>query len=865
MTESHSNTSLINHYELKLNLSNLGFFLNLVQKLESNLESVKHMEVLFMRHLKLAAVAVALFLAVTFISAMSDDLDNAGEDLSKNTRMKLSHEELKQPLFPLYFTENQGQFGGNVLFKAKSSKATVWLQKDAVTYHFIRKIKSEKVSGNTRDLKTDPLGGATIGNEFEREGLAVKTSFVGANANVQVNGEDLLEGVSNYFIGRDQTKWRTNVPNYDAVKYSNIYNGIDLKFYNNGKELEYDFIVKPGSDPEQIVINCEGAKALAIKESGELLMTTDWGDFVANTPIIYQLVNGEKVPVVGQYVLLDNFTYGFKLNEYNREYAVVIDPTQQVYYGTYLGGDEEDEGWDVKVNDCGFAYVVGYTNSDNFPDTVAYQSSLADSFDVFVAKINTKNYGASSLIFSTYFGGENDDFGYGLDIDGDGDIYITGKTESSDFPTYPSNAYDTIFNGTGDGFVAKFNSYGSTLIYSTLFGASGGFKYGYDVGVHSNEKVSVVGAAVQTDMPFKKGFDSVSVYYYGFLLHFNSSGTDLDYATYIGSGTGTGSTKVSGARGIEVRDDIDYVCGFTNVSTFRIVNGFDSTYSGNTDAFALKIDPSDSGLASLLYSTFIGGSSGEYAMNIAVDEENCAYVVGHTSSNNFPDTNAYDDALGGALDGYLAKISANGDSLKFGSYIGGSSIDSALGVAVLSDGSVYVGLQTASSTDAKFKVVNAIHSSPIGEIDTYVAKFNSSLTDLDFASYLGGTGNDEVYAIAALDDNNVYIFTEAASANADTTSTGYDRSFNGDEDAQLIRIAAPDNSLEIRGDANSSGLIDYGDVNFLSAYLFQSGPAPATTCRGDANNSGTINILDINKLNSYLNSTNCSVTITPGC
>jgi len=234
------------------------------------------------------------------------------------------------------------------------------------------------------------------------EQLVIRAKFVGANPNPQVVGEQMLEYKCNYFIGNDPDKWHTDVSNYRAIVLEDVYAGIDLKYYGNGKQMEYDFIVSPGADFAQIQIEYEGAKSLSVNEAGELVVETDWGTITELKPLVYQVEDSERQPLKGEYTLLSDNSFGFQLPEgYNPEFALVIDPV--LVYSTYLGGSNKDEGYGIAVDGSGNVYITGRTTSSDFPTEDPYQADYGGDWDAFVTKLNSAG---NALVYSTYLGGE---------------------------------------------------------------------------------------------------------------------------------------------------------------------------------------------------------------------------------------------------------------------------------------------------------------------------------------------------------------------------------------------------------------------------------------------------------------------------
>ncbi|MDI6794818.1 MAG: SBBP repeat-containing protein, partial [bacterium] len=299
------------------------------------------------------------------------------------------------------------------------------------------------------------------------EHLSLSLEFLGANREPEITANDLQQGKVNYLIGNDPGKWQSNIPTYKEVLYNDLYPGIDLRVYGNQRELEYDLIVSPGADPKEIIAKYDGVEGLRISEEGELLIKTAFGELKQKRPVIYQEIDGRRVKVEGKFRIQNAecgsqkseegksafriphsafYTYGFEVAAYNPNYPLIIDPT--LAYSTYLGGGGNDYGLAIAVDSTGAAYITGYTDSTDFPTTSSYQTDTG-GLDAFVTKLAPAG---NSLSYSTYLGGVDNDYGYGIAVDSTGAAYITGYTDSTDFPTTSSYQTDT---GGVDAFVTK--------------------------------------------------------------------------------------------------------------------------------------------------------------------------------------------------------------------------------------------------------------------------------------------------------------------------------------------------------------------------------------------------------------------------
>jgi len=363
--------------------------------------------------------------------------------------------------------------------------------------------------------------------QSQYESIMIKASFVGANPAPSMVGLEKMEYKCNYFIGNDPNEWHTDVPNYEYVLSEDVYPGIDLKYYGNGKQMEYDFIVSPGMDYTQIQIQYEGAKSLSINSSGELVVETEWGSVIEQKPIVYQQDGNNRQVIEGEYITTCDNRFSFKLDDnYNPNLPLVIDPV--LVYRTYLGGDNFDDGNGITVDASGCAYVAGETGSTDFPTQNPYQTDQG-AYDVFVTKLSSSG---SSLIYSTYLGGSNRDRGEDIAVDASGCAYVTGRTISTDFPT--ENPYQAINEGNSDDvFITKFSSSGNSLIYSTYLGGTSDDD-GFNIILDASECAYVIGTTESTDFPTVNPYQTHQGYGDAFIAKLSSSGTSLVYSTYLG-------------------------------------------------------------------------------------------------------------------------------------------------------------------------------------------------------------------------------------------------------------------------------------------------------------------------------------------
>ncbi|HEV8523384.1 MAG TPA: SBBP repeat-containing protein, partial [Terriglobales bacterium] len=383
---------------------------------------------------------------------------------------------------PLHFEANQGQAHQDVRFLARGLGYSLYLTAgEAVLVLAKTNPVATPDAHNTKAQLKEGIRAEQSRHEqrdaqAQVEPLALRMSLVGAAPAPLVSGREELPGKMNYFTGKDPAKWRTNVPTYAKVHYREVYPGIDLIYYGNQRQMEYDFIVAPGADPKKIVLAFKGAERLEIDAQGDLMLHAPGGAIRQKKPVIYQEVDGVRQEIEGRYVRKGANRVGFKVAAYDASRPLVIDPVV-LSYSTYLGGSGGDYGMGIAVDAAGAAYVTGYTGSTDFPTANAFQATHAGGgqipYDVFVTKLNATG---TALVYSTYLGGSGLDQGVGIAVDAAGAAYVTGGTESADFPvscTAPCTVLDaTLGAGGNDAFVTKLDPTGSALVYSTYLGGS---------------------------------------------------------------------------------------------------------------------------------------------------------------------------------------------------------------------------------------------------------------------------------------------------------------------------------------------------------------------------------------------------------
>ena len=483
---------------------------------------------------------------------------------------------------PLHFEANQGQTHQDVRFLARGAGYSLFLTPTEAALTLTKQVSPARKPA--AHGKSEPRGAAT--------GTALRISFAGANPRPRVTGLEELPGKANYFIGNDPAKWRTNVPTYAKVRYTDLYPRIDLLYYGNQRQLEYDLVVRPGADPTRIVLDIQGADRLQVDAQGDLVLQTTVGPIRQRKPVIYQEIDGVRKDIPGGYVLKGEHQVGYKVAAYDASQPLVIDPV--LSYSTYLGSSDEEGETRIAVDAAGNAYVAGETVSSNFPTTAgAFQTTFGGGVfgagDAFVTKLNPTG---SALVYSTYLGGSSSDAGYGIAVDAAGNAYVTGGTGSTDFPTTIGAFQTTKGGGFRDAFVTKLNPTGSALVYSTYLGGSG-VNNGFGIAVDTLGNAYVTGQTFSTDFPTTPGaiqttFGGGGGFFRGgdaFVTKLNPTGSALVYSTYLGGlGSDTGFA-------IALEYPNAYVTGHTESFNFPTTTGAFQTMHGGgfQDAFVTKI------------------------------------------------------------------------------------------------------------------------------------------------------------------------------------------------------------------------------------------------------------------------------------
>ncbi len=734
---------------------------------------------------------------------------------------------------PLYFIENRGQLDEQVAYYVQGSETTVYFTATGVTIAqttpapppasplSLRGVFDEKSLETARctGFLGRPRNDSCPGNQAQR--WSVKLEFVGANPDVRPVGEGQTEAIISYFKGQPE-EWHAGLPTYSRVVYHDLWSGIDMVYEGSASQLKYTFIVQPGADPSQIQLAYQGATDVTLNDAGQLEVSTPLGGFTDDTPVAYQEINGERVPVEMAYVLdtavankpwlsrsskqvssLKSYHFTFHIGDYDSTQTLVLDPIILLYAG-YIGGSGEDVGYGIAVDGDGDVYVTGntFSSESSFPVFGGPDITYNGFYDAFIVKVSNNG---QTLLFAGYIGGSQYETGNDVVVDETGDIYVVGRT-SSDETTFPVLiGPDLTFNGFIDVFVAKIDSSGSALLFAGYVGGSED-EYGVGIALDTENNVYITGWTGSSEATFPVISGPDLTYNGGsfdaFIAKVANDGSSLSYAGYIG---GSG---VDQSRGIVV-DTLGnaFIVGRTasTENSFPVVIGPDLTFNGSTyDVFVAKI----SGTGTFLeYAGYIGGASNEDGYSIAIDSLGSAYVTGETSSDQttFPVLIGPDLTANGGSDCFVAKVAPDGTSLLFAGYIGGENVDFCAGIVVDENRNAYVVGETAS-TEGTFPILDGPDLTFNGGYrDAFVAKVVSNGSSLLYAGYVGGFTADFGKGIAIDTAGNIYItgWTDSTETSF-PVSAGPDLTYNGGTyDAFVVKMADTVDNLPPLSSASS--------------------------------------------------------------
>lgn len=661
---------------------------------------------------------------------------------------------------PMVFEENRGQTDPLVRYLSRSRGATLFL--------------------------TDSEAVATLGPPESRS--VIRVSFPGANPNAKLEGVDTLPGVTNYYLGKDPREWRENIPSYGGVAQRDVYPGIDLVYRGLSDKLEYDFIVAPGADPSRITLAFDGIRRVQIDSNGDLVTETASGSLIHRKPHVYQDHGSIRKTIEGRWLVRAGNQAGFQLGAYDRSRPLVIDPVLD--YSTYLGGRGEDRATKVIATPAlGTAIIVGSTNSLDFPNRSSQQ--VSGGLDIFVAYQNLQ---VRSAISTIYIGGSGDDKPNAVSATTVANrirLGIAGETNSRNFPTRaespagpvtqpPQPVQATYGGGASDAFVLQIDLPNFNLTYSTYLGGAGDDR-AYGVALDVSNRAYVTGDTNSVNFPTRNPLQrSLAGGVDAFVTQIASGGASMVYSTYLGG------TADDGGRAITVNSLGEaYVAGETESKDLPTKNAFQAAIVGTSDAFFTKLARDGS---SLSFCSYLGGAGSDRASGIRLDSAQNIYIGGTTASGDFPTINAMQGSFGGGkTDGFLARFTADASALSYSTFIGGSGDEEAVALSVTAYGDAYLVGGTNSVDLPTIDPLQPVFAG--GGEDAFLAHLDSSGSPIH-VTYFGGSGSDRALGASVDSVGSVWIAGRTDSPDLPLKAPFQD-SIAGGTDAFIVKISTP--------------------------------------------------------------------------
>ena len=714
---------------------------------------------------------------------------------------------------PLLFIPNQGQFDSRVVYAVQGRDKSIFFTEQGLTVV----LTDKPVAASARkDDRLRRIGSPEPVAYTPKKRWALKLDFVDANPQARPETLEPADTLISYFKGRPE-EWRTGLRASRRIIYRDLWPGIDLIYSGTVNRLKYDFIVRPGADPNRIRLAWRGADSVQVTEEGQLAVFTPLGTLRDEMPKAWQEEKGRRESVTVAYglqapagvqvaSLATNgllagtnpheraHIVGFTVGDYDRSRALVLDPEMLVYCG-FIGGSASEYGAAIAVDSNGSAYVTGETSSPqaSFPETVGPDLTYnGGEDDAFVAKLRADGTG---LVYCGFIGGTGRDPGYAIAVDSGGNAYITGSTYSTDGSFPVTGGLDPTHNGGNDAFVAKVRADGTSLVYCGFIGGKAP-DYGFGIAVDSGGNAYVAGSTDSAvgSFPVIGGLDST---HNGgtrdaFVAKVRADGTSLIYCGFIG-GTGYdqgNGIAVDSSGSAYVTGSTDSSAGGAGALGFPVTIGPDLTQNGSNDAFVAKVRADGTGL---VYCGFIGGTGIDGGQGVAVDSDRNAYVTGYTTSTatSFPETVGPDLSHNGDFDAFVAKVRADGTALTYCGFIGGSGEEfgPSSGIAVDSSGNAYVTGHTTSTETSFPVIVGPDLSYNGGERDAFVAKVQTDGKGLAYCGYIGGAGGEGGTGIAVDRAGDAYVTGWTVSTETSFPVTvGPDVSANGGGDAFVAKV-----------------------------------------------------------------------------
>jgi uncharacterized protein (TIGR03437 family) len=748
------------------------------------------------------------------------------------------------PYRTVTFEPNVGQTDTRVKFLAHAANATLWLTEEGAVLH------------------------TAAGPDRKAGSVVLKLRFDGANPRPQMEGEDQRQGVSNYFLGRDAGAWHTGIRQFGKVRYRNVYTGIDVVFYGNPKELEYDFVVRPGADPAKIRLAFDGADRIVAEASGDLRVQFAGVEIRSRKPRIYQTGQNGDRSVDGRYVVKGRQRAGFIIDPYDATRPLIVDPV--LSYATFFGGLGGDVANAVAMDAQGAVYVAGSTNSAGFPTKAGIFPGLNNDTNVaFVAKFNTAASGSDSLIYSTYLGGDVSDEAFGIAVDANGNAYVAGRTLSTTFPL--KNAFQSSFStatnckdagGTAiactHSFITEIAASGKALVYSSYLGGTNQDE-AFAVGVDAAGNAYITGQTLSTDFPTAGSAYQTSQKGSGdaFLSEVAAGGKSLAYSTYFGGAGVDSAVAIAVAPSGTV-----YIAGSTASTDLPTSsNAYQGAASGTVDAFVAEFNLKQGSSGQLVYSTYLGGKDGATSANaVAVDAAGLIYLTGATNAASYPvSSSAFRTAYAGSLasgsvagvgDAFITKLDPSEQpsaQLVYSTFLGGALDDSGAAIAVDSAGRITVAGQTNSlAFPVTGNALQTVNDGPSPTNKGYIARFDPSKSgnvSLLYSTYLGGNLSDSLFGLAMdKTGNSVVVVGTVFSFNPPITTSAFQKTFGGSSssagDAYIAVFNFAANGPFCKSIMNGASFVDTGLSPGLIFTIKGTSLGPAAAQRGELDSTG---------------------------
>lgn len=683
-----------------------------------------------------------------------------------------------------YFVENKGQWDQEVKYLVQMPDMNAWITDNGVVYDYYQ-IVSNYSEEDLLEIPESKKEKYKEKNSFVN-GHIVRTLFQKNNSSQQFSGDIKQESYFNYFLGKDESKWASNVRLYKGATVKELYNGIDIKYYFDKGSLRYDYIVKPGADISQISIALVGVENFSVNQAGELEIQTSLGLVRHQDIYAYQKNSaGGEQKVQTSFKQTNKGTISFVIENYDKNKELIIDP---LVFSTFLGGGSLDLGESIKLDGNKNIFISGYTASSSFPTTSgAYQEDISTIHDVFVSKLNADG---TALIYSTFLGGnDNEKTLNTLVLDQNGNPIIAGITGSNDFPT-TTNAFQPNYAFNDDAFVTKLNEDGTSLVFSTYFGGSN-YDEPTSLAIDNLGNIFLAGATKSTNLPTStNAYQASKQNNYEddiFIVKLNNNASSLELCTYLG---GT-DYEVRAKLVLDENANI-FVSGETASADFPTTeNAFQVSLGSGFDrnVFVCKLNPT---VTELVFSTCIG-SKYTYtgASAIQIDSESNVYIAGTTTADDFPVTQgAYQTVEGYAYsrNSFITKFNSTGTEIIVSTYFSGKGNDIIRDMLIDNENNIFV---IGSSTSDNFPTTEgALQTEINGQHDMFISVFNPSISALTYSTLLGGKNNDYPYSFVLDSNKDLYITGETSSSDFPITEGAYRSDLENDRynDAFIIKI-----------------------------------------------------------------------------